>query len=377
MDPALSTDRGEVDRRAQLLLTALGRIRLDAMVPGETDLALGPVQLERLARRARVPLLAANLTTRGKPWLPADRLLRLADVPVGVFGLVELPAVPEPLAQTDAEVAARGAVASLRRRGARLVVGLFHLGGGIPRARELARAVTGLDIVVVGHDGETLESPLVEGDTRILAAHRRGTYLGRLDLDVLADEVATRNRILRVEPTVAPDPDLRAHLKIYVDETKRRIERQLPAALSPAPAPQPDEVWTYASNGACKMCHESAVRHWSTTPHAGAMQTLEEKGRQRDPYCFGCHVTAFEKPGGTKSLETATTYFAGVGCESCHGPSVKHVRANKATGTRRDVPEAVCLECHRYDQQPQPFDYKAAMKLVLGPGHGDGGKGMR
>jgi hypothetical protein len=252
-----------------------------------------------------------------------------------------------------------------------------HAAGGIARARELARAVGEIDFMIVGHDGEALETPAVEGNTRIVEAHRRGTYLGRLDLDVLPDTVEAHHRIVRVEPTVPPDPDLKTQIKTYIDQTRARIDRSLPAALSPAPAPPPAETWTYASNGACDLCHQKAVEQWKTTAHAAGLMTLQSKGRGRDPYCFSCHMTAFEQPGGTRSLETAITYFGGVGCESCHGPSVKHVRANNATHTRRQVPDSICRTCHRPDQQPDPFDYKAAMKLVLGPGHGDGGKGMR
>jgi 2',3'-cyclic-nucleotide 2'-phosphodiesterase (5'-nucleotidase family) len=376
---SLDRDRGEIERRAALMMTGLGQLGLDAMVPGETDLALGPAKLKALAAKAGVPLLAANLTRGGKPWLPAYRLVRVGDVSVGIFGLVELPAedVPRPLALTDPQAAAVQAVAALRARGARFVVGLLHLAGGVARARALARAVAGMDFIVVGHDGETMETPVVEGSTRLLEAHRRGTYLGRLDLDVLASEVGVQNHIVRLEPTVPPDPAQRAQVKAYVDETQRRIDKNLPAALSPAPTTPPDETWTYASNGACALCHEKASDQWNTTAHGAGLMTLQSKGRGRDPYCFGCHVTAFQQPGGTRSLETAISYFAGVGCESCHGPSVKHVRANKATNTRRQVPESVCRECHRPDQQPDPFDYAAAMKLVLGPGHGDGGKGMR
>jgi hypothetical protein len=375
----LDRDPGEIDRRATLMARGLGQVGLDAMVPGETDLALGALKLRELARKAGVPLLAGNLVWKGKPWVPADRLVEAGEVSVGIFGVLMAPAteLPAPLQVTDAVAAARASVESLRKRGARVIVGLVHATGGIEEARGLARAVPGIDVLVVGHDGATTEAPLAEGPTRLVEAHRRGTYLGRLDLGVTAGEIDARNRIVRVEPTVVPDPTLKADIKTYVDATKARLEKNLPAALSPAPRKPPDETWTYASNGACAMCHQKASDQWSTTAHAAALATLQSKGRGRDPYCFGCHVTAFQKPGGTQSLETGITYFGGVGCESCHGPSVLHVRANKAKLTRREVPEAVCRECHRDDQQPDRFDYPAALKLVLGPGHGDGGKGLR
>jgi Cytochrome c554 and c-prime len=376
---SLDRDPRELDRRASLLATGLARLGVAAMVPGETDLALGPARLKALAARAGLPLVAANLTSHGKRWLPADRLVRVADVPVGIFGVVDLSPddVPRPLAVTDATEAARAAVQSLRARGARLVVGLFHVAGGVPQAQQIVRAVDGIDFVVVGHDAATTATPLMEGNTRIVEAHRRGVYVGRLDLDVLPGEVGVHNEIVRLDPRVSPDPVMKGRIRTYIDETLRRIDRSLPAALSPPPAQQPLETWTYASNAACALCHQKAAEQFATTSHAASLMTLQSKGRGRDPYCFGCHTTAFQQAGGTRSLETAITYFGSVGCESCHGPSVKHVRANSAAHTRREVPEAVCRECHRDDQQPDPFDYAAALKLVLGPGHGDGGKGMR
>ena len=376
----LDRDRGELDRRAGLLLAGLAAARLDGLVPGETDLALGPAKLKALAAKAGVPLLAANLRSGKQPWLAADRLVRVADESIGLFGLVDLSQdeVPPPLVQTDPEAAARAAVEGLRARGARLVIGLLHLKGGIEEARRLVKAVGGIDLAVVGHDAATTTTPIVEGSTRIVEAHRRGVYLGRLDLDLLPEGFAAAgNQIVRLEPPVPPDQAQKARIKSYVEETQRRIDRGLTAALAPPPAKQPDENWTYASNGACALCHHQASEQWAQTAHAAGLMTLQSKGRGRDPYCFGCHLTAFQQEGGTRSLDTAITYFPGVGCESCHGPSVLHVRANRATNTRRQVPESVCRSCHRDDQQPEPFDYAAGLKLVLGPGHGDGGKGLR
>src|SRR5437763_750313 len=83
---------------------------------------------------------------------PAARLIRVAEVPIGIFGLVDLSRdeLPAPLSQTDPVAAARAEVAGLRARGARLIVGLFHLKGGTEQARQLAKEADGIDVVVVG-----------------------------------------------------------------------------------------------------------------------------------------------------------------------------------------------------------------------------------
>ena len=75
--------------------------------------------------------------------------------------------------------------------------------------------------------------------------------------------------------------------------------------------------------------------------------------------------------GGTHNLATAATSFGGVGCESCHGPSAAHVRANNKTGTTAAVAEAVCKECHTPEQSVEPFNYATAIRQVLGKGHGE------
>jgi hypothetical protein len=372
-------DREELQRRGKLLLAGLARAGVQAMAPGETDLALGPAWLKSEARKAGLALLAANVSERGKPW-PADRLLD-AGVPVGVFGLLTLG--PEELAAAGKEgltigdpvKAAAAAVTSLRARGARVVIGLWHLAGGSEEARRIAREAP-VDLAILGHGGETLDA--AEGATRLLAAHDRGTHLGRADLDVTDTIAAFENRLVRVEPKTEAEPQIAAAVKAYVAETRRRLDAKLVtlSVAQPPPVPppkvwtQPAETWTYGSNAACNLCHPPVMEQWKTTAHAYGLQTLESRGRQRDPYCLACHATGFLQPGGTKNLETALTYFTDVGCESCHGPSVEHVRSQKGMRTVRNMPESVCRGCHRPDQQAEPFDYKDALARILGPAHG-------
>ena len=76
-------------------------------------------------------------------------------------------------------------------------------------------------------------------------------------------------------------------------------------------------------------------------------------------------------PGGTRNLKTAYTFFADVGCEACHGPSVVHIRdPSRRNGTSRKVAATVCFGCHTPDQSRGTFDLGDAMKQIVGPGHG-------
>jgi hypothetical protein len=387
-------DSREIERRAKLVAGALGKLHLDAMVPGETDLALGPATLKRLARAAGLTLVAANAVDRGgKPFFAADKIIKAGDTSVGIFGIVTAEPAEvwkkDGLSLGDPAAAAHQSIASLRARGAKVVIGLFH-GPSAATVRPLAE---GADFIVLGHraagDQHPARAVVDEGSPPVLEAHHHGTYLGLLDLHVVeggafadartATAPVTGNwweaALVPLTPTITGDPAERALVDGYVAESRKRLDQKLPTGLSPRPGSPagsgdaPLEFWTYGSTAACELCHDRVVAQWKTTAHAAALATLESKARQRDVYCLGCHTTGYLQPGGTRNIETATTYFAAVGCESCHGPSVEHVRSQKKKDTHLKVAEAVCLRCHTPDQSPEPFDFKASLKLVLGPNH--------
>jgi hypothetical protein len=414
----LPPEPAEVERRARLLLAGLARMRLDAFTPGETDLRLGPRRLRELCRQMKVPLVASNLVdAAGRPWFGVDRMVTAAGLKVGIFGLVRPSSDETERWQAEGVVAippveaAQTAVAALRARGAVLVVGLFQLAGGHAEARRIVEGAPGIDFVVLGHEDGSGRTDQLEqaGSTRLLRPPRLGRHLGRLDLHVVEGSLRFTDRHApgritplsgswlehkqhRLDKTIADHPALATLVGRYIAETRRRADRGLPVGLGPRPAwmaplggkagkggkggraanppDEPREIWTYGSNGACVFCHKPAMEQWKTTAHAFALETLRKRGRDKDPDCLRCHTTGFMQPGGTRSVRTAITYFADVGCESCHGPSVDHIRAQNKTGTVLEAPPEVCVVCHTPEQTDGEFDYADAMKRVLGPGHG-------
>lgn len=91
---------------------------------------------------------------------------------------------------------ARELVPRLRRQ-ADVVIALTHLGftrtelPGDPQtgSRALARAVSGIDLIVDGHSHTQLDAPVLEGGTVIVQAGEYGKYLGRVDLKWTRDQV--------------------------------------------------------------------------------------------------------------------------------------------------------------------------------------------
>jgi hypothetical protein len=372
-------DRPDLDtpeklaQRARLLFGAYQRMGVDVITLGERELAVPAGHLQKLAGVTDISVVATNVVDKkGEHPFPSDKLIEVGDAKVGVFGVLD----PAPTAQasearelatTDAAEAAAQAAVSLRSRGARLVIGLFHLAGGVQRAKEILARAGDVDIVVLGHGATGLTAPeLLVGKTRIVHADASAGEVGRIDVRHFdgSGEPKLETQTFKIPETLPAHVGVELLFQLDTEPAKE------PSAVGPDGRPI-FENWMYGSNGACVLCHPRAVEQWKTTEHAHAMASLKKGGHEQDRTCIGCHTTGYLLPGGTRRVKTAIDQFADVGCECCHGPSVEHIRSvNKKKGTSRKVDPSICLGCHTIDRNGDLFDGATAMKDMLGPGHG-------
>ena len=78
----------------------------------------------------------------------------------------------------------------------------------------------------------------------------------------------------------------------------------------------------YIGVEACANCHDEEYKFWQHTPHGGAYATLSKEHKEFNLDCVSCHVTGYEKPGG--STVTHVAGLENVQCEVCHGPGSRH-----------------------------------------------------
>jgi hypothetical protein len=132
--------------------------------------------------------------------------------------------------------------------------------------------------------------------------------------------------------------------------------------------PKHDEAG-YVGSDTCAACHTGAYVWWQRTPHGRAFETLVKRGRQLDLDCIGCHVTGFDRPGG--STIANLEHLKGVGCESCHGPGSVHADNPKPgrENVQRSVPEAVCVSCHD-SEHSDSFHYDRFRAALMAREHG-------
>jgi len=217
---------GERERRARLILSSYRRMGVTAVLPAERDLGVGPEKLKQLLKSIGVPAVASNLVDQqGHPVFDRDRLVTLAGISVGIFGVVA--PLPEDAAlwktwrvrATDPTATAQQEVASLRARGAQMIVALLHL-GPIGAANRLLADVPGIDWAVQGHTGMQLEPPSAVGGARLLDAMSQGRLTGRLDIHVVSGSFAFKDRGARAQLlTIIAD-----HRKQLSDLARRAAE---------------------------------------------------------------------------------------------------------------------------------------------------------
>jgi hypothetical protein len=149
---------------------------------------------------------------------------------------------------------------------------------------------------------------------------------------------------------------------------KRVNEHNKVAYADRKPPPVDKGQASFIGVEACTDCHDEPRKVWDKTPHAKAYATLQKDFKEFNLDCVSCHVTGYDKPGG--STVTHVEKLANVQCEDCHGPGSLHAKDPKAKGLIQVQPQpGVCVGCH-HPPHVEGFDPKQKMQLILGPGHG-------
>ncbi|GAB4213074.1 MAG: hypothetical protein OHK0013_36570 [Sandaracinaceae bacterium] len=173
-------------------------------------------------------------------------------------------------------------------------------------------------------------------------------------------------RLVELAPEAARDPEVTRMLAEY----DRRVNlHNRDAFLDWLPAPVAEGQPAYAGSVACGSCHEAEMRWWRGTAHGRAYATLVDRNKQYNLSCVGCHVTGYNRPGGSTVSHVGA--LQDVGCESCHGPGSLHIAdpEHAPVNVRRGTNEGTCLGCHT-PEHSDTFDYETYRRTLIVPGHG-------
>jgi hypothetical protein len=233
------------------------------------------------------------------------------------------------------------------------------------KREDLARRIDELHVKIAGWERDPKVAP---GD---VAARKEELATLERQRDGLDTKPAPargsffRYSLKEMRDTLGKDPGVEADMVTFY---KAVNDHNRVAFADRVPPPVAADQASYVGIEACTACHAAPRAVWNGTVHAHAYSTLSTQFKQFNLECVGCHVTGYEKPGG--STVTHVDKLEDVQCEVCHGPGSRHVQnpADRSRIVGHPDPSR-CLDCH-HPPHVEGFDPAVKMKEILGPGHG-------
>jgi hypothetical protein len=327
---------------------------IDAHNLGAGEAALGAEYLRRVGRQFDVPFISTNvLAADGAPAAQPVRIVARAGRRLAILGVLS----PRYAAAGLRIAAPREAVLDALRGIAGQYDGAVVL-AYLPE-EELTAFAEGLpeaDAVVGGPTGQAI-APRRIGPTLLASATRQGKFLVELAVPPPGSSEHWQGEIVELTDRFPDDPEQVANIARFRAALRRRdftaADTSLAATL---PARWPDD-FTIARSRDCASCHAEDDHAWRQSQHAHAWQALQKSGAEVDPECQRCHTTGYGLPGGFQSARRSPD-LAGVGCDSCHGPSAEHVRNPKIHTAHFAEAKNQCPACHDRENSPK-FAYDA------------------
>lgn len=251
--PVLLVDAGDFSGGENAYGAALGRVMIDAMelmeydafTLGEWDFNQGPAYLRAIIEENPIAWVHTNYDVVGLEDLGQETLVvEKGGRRIGLLGLFNPTILLNPamrdsvVVEEDVVASTKRGIAELEKQGVDAIVVLSHL--SYKGDRTLAQYVPGIDLIVSGHGGKTLNAPeeVVPG-TWLIASGSLGQFLGRADLDfgegpegepVVA---AVTGELIGMDPALPNDPRLDPLFARYEEERKSLLERELESMQAP------------------------------------------------------------------------------------------------------------------------------------------------
>ena len=352
--------------KAELLLDGVALLGVDALGPGDGELAFGLDFLVSEATRRGLPYVSANLASRdGSLVFPASRVVTRGELKIGVTSVLSDQLHVAGGRVLPAQSSLNSAVAKLRAdEQVDLVVVLSHLGLSVDKG--LPKEVPGIDLIFGGHSRSHQEDPLLVGDTAIFQAGSRGKHLGQVTLSLreggvgwfdpaaqlrsaaqrkqLVDQIRDYQAQLA---TLGPDgEDKRSRLERVVEFSQRRL-----AALPEAPSGSSN---SHLLSSTKIPLDRTLADHEKMNELVGA--ALERLGPEGHSSGHEGHDHGpAARPGALKPKSGARQYgdFVGVdGCKGCHEAQYKdwattrHAHAYTTLVKERRHFDLDCWSCH-------------------------------
>lgn len=327
----------------------LGVVAHNLGVP-ELDIALE--DWDRIAEQSYVPFLSTNAEPSTKNasanWIKKSVFVQRNDKLIQILGIVS-PRLSNPgnWKVADPKQAILSEIAESR---ADMRVLLAY--AEETELIDLAKSIPELSFVIGGPTGQTLP-PRRYGRVIVSSATNKGKYLVSAKLFGTPEQRLEGTKIIEVSSELPQNPKQDSNLDRFYQLLQQKDFPASVTGVQTARVPQGVKDYEIAGSDSCLKCHELDQHVWLGSHHSHAFASIEKSKAHFEPACQACHTTGYALPGGFETVASSADRI-GVGCESCHGPSLAHVKQP----TKRTPFNAAdqCRKCHDLENSPK-FDY--------------------
>lgn len=230
------------------MVTSLNEIPLDVTTIGNHEFDVGPENLIERIGEINAPVLASNVgyqsDTMDFPGTADTTIIERQGIRFGFFSLLldEMPSVSLPDniegVHFHPEISqARRLVKQLQSNGADVVVALTHV--GIEEDREIAEALSELDIIIGSHSHTRLSEPEKINGTIVAQAGDNLTAAGRIDLELSpgsGEVLRYRGGLVSLyHSRYPPKQSVQNAVQPYIEEAEQKLSKTLTRATEVIP----------------------------------------------------------------------------------------------------------------------------------------------
>ncbi len=340
------------------------RAKFEAILAGEREMSivahnLGAAEVQFGAEHIRqaigrgVPLISCNVRdAEGELLAPPQRIHTLGGQRIMIIGVLSPHALKPDKTKLKIEpprAAILNSIQEWKGKYDRLIVlaylpeeELLDLAGNLPEA----------DAVIGGPTGQSI-TPRMVGPTLVAAATNKGKFVAQLTVPPLGSQL-WQGEIIELNESFTDQPEQQANLQKFYAALERADFAPHQTTFAPDLPADPPAEFQVAGSAACKECHSAEHEKWTKSSHSRAWDSLAATRAHVDSDCQRCHTTSYGYPGGFVSAGRSLA-LAGVGCESCHGPSRSHAQSPEVHTHHFRAAAARCMKCHDRENSPQ-FD---------------------
>jgi len=205
-----------VETEGATMVPVVNALGLDAM-SSHWEFAYGPLIFKKRISELNFPVLAINIFDKKtnelifKPYI----VKVIGALRVGLIGIASNivdstmpPSFSEGIRFTLGREELPKAVERLRNdEHVDLIILISHL--GFPQDMKLLSEVEGVDICLSGHTHNRNAEPVRQGSALIMQSGSHGSFLGRIDLEIVDGGIASyEHQLIEVKSSIIPDPDM-------------------------------------------------------------------------------------------------------------------------------------------------------------------------